>query len=828
MTQEPSSSELSDASGGSSPFGPFIFDSKANPTIEQLRKRRRENSSPRPSDSKKHIKVSSDRPEDETTERLNASSHRGKPPTFVPIKRAPSSDIEEWDATGTEDPCSADFEGQYDQSQLGSLYLNEVIDSTQTRSGSDWERENTADFETKFSQLAVDQPCFKKAESLVASTSRNITGKIQVLKEEEGGTEPEIDSLNRRLETISSPVAGEQLVRYAGASGQTGAGKSKMQGCLLDRPDASKTSSTGESGTDVPWEYAMRNPGTLTKCHAEIIFKTQELIEQIVTEACAECYRFRRLNRIEVGDKVYEEALKCREQELNLLFTLTVGSSSGADVGSMERLESLLNGMRGERDAKVIGLILAEITAYLDSLGRVDGKAILNDDDVKTLRDKCLKYAGPNRDPKTNALARSPWRLVKCIKFYLDAPILEDGLILSDLPGTGDADRTRMETAQEQAASCQILMICGATERFTNQDIIDKEIRTLIRTGRLAHCILVATKIDLIDHDQTQNFSPHENEQIACLRQREETVRSELEKLEESAGEAKEAMQEVDIEDEERARRRESFFEISIQCDTKKTEVDIATAEVRSANIRARNNHIRGIMRERISRIIEKMNGGHLPRMFFLSSNTYLLHKAAKGEKKKKLDLSLWQTGVGPLRQYLRGAPAVARKENLQWAFAELRKLLIAFDLHCSKTRLELKNDVLSLLEGPATKVRLDISRTIGKLKSTFEDIVVAIIEQRESNWIANAKALHGHWSEIHHASFNCICAKGGRHVTGEGISYDLGEDICEHMDWELVAVFEALNSEINKAGKKLRKGVREALTGMEKLLKGIPFPFMK
>ena len=170
----------------------------------------------------------------------------------------------------------------------------------------------------------------------------------------------------------------------------------------------------------------------------------------------------------------------------------------------------------------------------------------------------------------------------------------------------------------------------------------------------------------------------------------------------------------------------------------------------------------------------------------------------------------------------------MARKENLQWAFAELRKLLIAFDLHCSKTRLELKNDVLSLLEGPATKVRLDISRTIGKLKSTFEDIVVAIIEQRESNWIANAKALHGHWSEIHHASFNCICAKGGRHVTGEGISYDFGEDICEHMDWELVAVFEALNSEINKAGKKLRKGVREALTGMEKLLKGIPFPFMK
>lgn len=821
--RELSSSELSDPSNGSSPLGPSIFDSKTNPTIAQLRKRRRENNSPRPSDSKKHIKISTTRPENESTDQLNTPSQREASPTLVPVKRATSSDIEEWDVNGIEDPYDEELQGQYDQSALGSLYLNEVIDSSQTRSGIEWERENRADFETKFSRLAVDQPCFKKAEGLMASVSKRITRMIQAL-EGEGYTEPEIDSLNRRIETTSSPVAGEQLVRIAGALGLTGAGKSKFLGCLLDRPDASKTSSTGESGTDVTWEYTMRKPGMPTKCHAEIIFKTQELIEQIVLEACAECYRFRRLNRIEVGDKVYEEALKCREQEFNLLFTLTVGSRSDADVGSMEKLEALLNGMRSEWDAKVIGPILAEISAYLDSLGRVDGKAILNDNDVKTLRDKCLKYAGPNRDPKTNALARSPWRLVKCIKFYLDAPILEDGLILSDLPGTGDADRTRMETAQEQAASCQILMICGATDRFTNQDIIDKEIRSLIRTGRLAYCILVATKIDLIDHDQAQRFSPEENEHIARLRQKEEAVRSELEKLEEKASEAKEAMEEEDIEDDEKARLRESYFDISIKCSTKKTELDIATAEVHSANIRARNNHIRGIMRERITRIIEKMNGGHLPRMFFLSSNTYLLQKAAKGEKKKKLDLSLWQTGVGPLRQYLREAPAVAKKENLQWAFAELRKLLIAFDLHCSKTRLELKNDVLCLLKGPATKVRLDISRTIGELKSAFEDIVVAIVEQRESNWIANAKALHGHWNDIHHASFSRICAKGGRHVTGEGISYDLGEDICENMDMELVAVFEALNSEINKAGKKLRKGVREALAGMENLLKGISF----
>lgn len=766
------------------------------------RKRRHGNEGSRTATSNKEIKIASEAGEPEYSSR------------FTPIERAPSFDVNAVD-------CSPEDHDDDIEVKLssGSLCSSQESHLEPPRSSTDWQLQNTKAYETRNSQLAVDQASFKEAEALIQEIAAAIL-MIVVSFRVRGYYEPAVESLTKRLEAAGCLAAGEHLNRSAGAVGLTGAGKSKMIGCLVDEPDAVKTSGTGESGTDTIWEYAMKTPEMTTKFRVEVVFRTPQRIKHLIAEACAECFRFRQLKGKDVGSREYEEAEKDRDYAVQFLATLTVDLKG--TIHTKEKLEKLLAELNSENDEDVTDIIFLEVNSYLDCIGRKDSKTTIDGDDIKRLRDEARTYAGPNRDPETNDLVRSPWQVVERIRVYLDAPILADGLVLMDLPGTGDSDRMRMETAHENAAECQIQLICGAIERFTNQDIIDRDIRDRIRTGKISSCVLVATKIDLMDHEQASSFSPAENKHIRNLRKRADRLKDELDALEEALGDAKEDAAEIHLADGESASCPSVVVDLIKQCEAKRHEVDVARAEANESNILARNNFVRSIMWDRVEEMIGKMGGGSPPRMFFLSSDEYLRHLRSRPSKRAKLDLNLWRTGIGQLRQYLREAPAEMRHDRLKWVFNEFQKLLIGLDLHCSKTRLELKREVMSRLEGPAEQVRLSIVEAIGDLKCNFANTITSLVKDRESQWNGNARQLFEQWNKIHNSSLGRICVKLGRHVSSIGHSWDFGETILRNMDQELVAAFVALDEAVDQASEQLLGVMYTALDEIKNLLRGI------
>lgn len=152
---------------------------------------------------------------------------------------------------------------------------------------------------------------------------------------------------------------------------------------------------------------------------------------------------------------------------------------------------------------------------------------------------------------------------------------------------------------------------------------------------------------------------------------------------------------------------------------------------------------------------------------------------------KQTFDVSLWNTGVGQLRVYLREFRAIENHINLQRAFRELKHLLLALNLHCSKTWLELKHIVLKQIKQPAETLKQGLLDLIPSLKEELKQVVEDNLEKHEKNWSNAANnTFNSKYKIIHAMSFRRICAREGmiHKAPSSEVSWDLGEDICEAM----------------------------------------------
>ncbi|KAG9189641.1 hypothetical protein G6011_06509 [Alternaria panax] len=99
------------------------------------------------------------------------------------------------------------------------------------------------------------------------------------------------------------------------------------------------------------------------------------------------------------------------------------------------------------------------------------------------------------------------WPIVDCVTIRLNHPLLQNGLEIIDLPGSGDINMSRARHADEIKDTVDVEIILGDTVRIGTDEMVISTARAGVLNHGASKVKVVATKIDSISDDQLAQYS---------------------------------------------------------------------------------------------------------------------------------------------------------------------------------------------------------------------------------------------------------------------------------------------------------------------------------
>ena len=104
---------------------------------------------------------------------------------------------------------------------------------------------------------------------------------------------------------------------------------------------------------------------------------------------------------------------------------------------------------------------------------------------------------------------------------------------------------------------------------------------------------------------------------------------------------------------------------------------------------------------------------------------------------------------------------------------------VLSLRLYCSKSKLERKQDVVPLVEGPVEDSHKQIKLITDALKHDFNESIDAIIENHDETWVKDLKKKAKVWENVYHTRFKKIRANNGKGIMEKfGDNMDRNEEI--------------------------------------------------
>lgn len=665
------------------------------------------------------------------------------------------------------------------------------------------ELENAFGFEKEQARFAVYQPSFKRADAMIEQACRKTTKAIKKQKRREKAC----NALMAKIEAIHHPAEQDTKSCSVVLIGPTGSGKTKLICQLLDHQHVALASDNGGSGTHVPQEFRRKETGQSCRFRSRGYYIEDWELEKETAKACADYYKWIHRDP-DPNDDSLDELRKNYNHAIEWFASFLVEAGSDAEFESIQALEKCLDGLKRESDSKTIRRLSNAIINYLNS-NRDNSVTTLDSDDLEELNRMRQCYDSPNKHPKTGTHARSVWYAIYHFTTYLDAEILEDGLVLVDLPGMSDKCPRRVKSANDYMDSCDNHVIVSPIQRFETDDMIDNLLNTNLRRGILDKTILVPTKIDCINPGESREYPAADKEELGRLRQDASSKKAEYDAVNKEFYDA--------IENDNLL--RDPLREIRERRVAKKQELGLAEAAVSEKDKLSRNEKVRKNCHEEFEKTIRDYDlAAEVPPMFFVANGTYAKHMSYKEHdpERKMLDLTLWETGIPQLRQHLRATLAKKRHEDQKSRAADLELYLSGLSLYCSKSKLELKNIVRNELKMVVSEFENDLMSVVPGILADVDKHQKSVVNEHEERWKKNAEAMYKSWgmkvpgdgktkANIHHASLDCICKNRGRHVSRSTLSktsWNLNGNIAKKMGKATVYFFKELKRTVDSAEK--------------------------
>jgi len=283
---------------------------------------------------------------------------------------------------------------------------------------------------------------------------------------------------HKRLQDMIS-LATNTVVRLA-FSGPSGAGKSSLINALLELDDVLPTGSWGEACTPIIIEVSYNDDPN---------------------------FAFRAKLQYIPEDSWRDDIESARLAAANGISP----TKNGADP--LSRVIAVYPNFMNELQQLSVDEILRSSTDIKDLLGK---SAKIKGNDQKAfaaqLRSKLIpEFYNTRGKPQT-------WSLVESVHVYVASPILEDGLVLVDVPGIGDSNKNRGGRATEYISTCSAICLVGDGLRIGSdaafRNHLDDALHHVQYGNRLGRVMLICTKADAAPANVTKDINDEEFQEL--------------------------------------------------------------------------------------------------------------------------------------------------------------------------------------------------------------------------------------------------------------------------------------------------------------------------
>lgn len=425
-----------------------------------------------------------------------------------------------------------------------------------------------------------------------------------------------------------------------------------------------------------------------TPFRAEIEYYSEAELEAVITFLFKEAYAS--LPPSDTGSEMLDDDFDNRSVSgLTAVKTIQALFCDRPECASEEAITALLREAPSDTDKNVI----EKMTIWAKELIRKYAKqddglvSVIEHTTTQGLLQKLREYTfnGADEDEYAETVV-SPWPLIKKITFGLDSPMLNDGVILVDLPGVHDSNSTRRRTVSKALAECSHYIVVAQISRAQDDDTVTKyfiEGHNRKGSGRV---IAAITNSDRIDGDM-RNGDAAQQKHMEEVKERILNITGELDQ----------------IRAKKRTATKQERFEIFEKEEELQLQLHDAESAHESSKIMIRNKKTVKSLR----RTYRYLTGDQRALAIFCVSNKAYERYLIGFERSDRPVLTLEDTEIPKLRQHLRLATGEGRFNDAVFHYeSQLPSLLTSVQLWCYKAHMKHRKEIEDIVE-EAKEVRL-------------------------------------------------------------------------------------------------------------------------
>jgi hypothetical protein len=352
-----------------------------------------------------------------------------------------------------------------------------------------------------------------------------------------------------------------------------------------------------------------------------------------------------------------------------------------------DRAEDFLSNAESAEDPRLISKLMGWTDQILDAFmpnGDDNDVTTLNANTASQISDAIQPFTMAMDDPHFTGtdLVCCPWPLVKKVSVSLSSRILEQGIIIADLPGTTDKVRSRVDSAKRYLQLCDMTIVVNNMARAIDHAALMNHINESFRRKRSGNTIVVGTRSDDLQVTSKQSFAstPAEEKAMLEIAEKERCIKKHLQDI--SVALASSQLKKQSLERFKLVQKKERFIR-------QKNELTRMRYEVR---VLARNRHIKQGISEQYRQ--DTKDRSPLP-VFCVSNVIYMQHLSGGYTKSDPPRLSLEATEIPALRNHLFSQPSLGKFASLEhYCKTSLPTFFNTIEISCSVSKLKRKDEL--------------------------------------------------------------------------------------------------------------------------------------
>ncbi|KAK7605646.1 hypothetical protein JOL62DRAFT_633531 [Phyllosticta paracitricarpa] len=658
-----------------------------------------------------------------------------------------------------------------------------------------------------FPATYTSNPSFSEAEARHNKIYQDFLTILGRYEEEHDSDIEFIKSRARLFSGIDYP--GDIIVGLRGAAG---VGKSSLINSILGIEDAAETGDGHKACTAVAQEFRFSDSQDEANFRAEIEFIPEASRKGALDNYISDFFDHQS-NEFDPNDPQYKDLIKPYSTCIEALTSMFCNHEEFQSEGAIKKY---MKNFSGSMVATLNGTLSSWLNTAMKSLNLCSDTIEFNASTALELSDLIKPFLAFN---KSNLQSEDPqpslWPMVKVVRVFCDSRILRQGIVLTDLPGTGDTNRTRMASTNEYIRKVDYTVVVSEIKRSETNESIHDDIVSSYKRTRQGGAALVLTRTDDVELNAVSprdinGINPGDSKVIERLRVEANETNDRLKQFKSQASAARRC---GDLDGER-----------LLSAEKEQCELDLVRCknEFNDACIRSRNSIVIQDFEEKYKTLAK----GRTPLAIHCVSNRLYNQHVEGVEQGQEIKMSVETTGIPELRAHLYCLPAAKKFRALEHQCAtRLDNFLCMVEMVCNVTKLKRKEDMEQILLGRNESLFKNIALAFQRFKDLAITPVLEKIKSSRERWIGLAQPKLEEWSQWNSRTYRTTLKRWGKCTNKQKNLIDWNTELLKVVARDLEADMESFENPLETLTPILKSLFDETVDGIQKDLEGAAGP---